>query len=406
MTDIALTMRNFIISNEEINTIQMGKRIKASINIQKVFSDRFILGRCKMSPAENNIKTPTAFHAILAKERARVDRNFHTFSLVSIKLITQDPRKDSINLFVHRLMNQIRITDEIGWINTHTIGVLLFNSLTTEAQQFIERIQRSSFQDITCKYSIATYPEDNEHSHGAGICRKQCAYHHSMPVSTSLYGHQRATDRNIAKELYPVFFEKMPFWKRLGDVVLSTAALIVLSPLLLLISIAVKCTSKGPILFKQKRAGLGGVPFTFLKFRTMQIDAEKKKAELLQFNKRTGPVFKMENDPRITMLGKFLRKWSLDELPQFVNVLKGEMSLVGPRPPTLDEVEKYNNWHNYRLEMKPGITCIWQVYARHDKSFENWVRLDIKYRKEHSFLLDLKLLFMTIPAVLSRKGAC
>jgi lipopolysaccharide/colanic/teichoic acid biosynthesis glycosyltransferase len=114
----------------------------------------------------------------------------------------------------------------------------------------------------------------------------------------------------------------------------------------------------------------------------------------------------MENDPRVTRLGIFLRQWSLDELPQFINVLMGDMSLVGPRPPSMDEVEEYESWHNYRLEVQPGITCIWQVYARHEKSFENWVRLDIKYKREQSFLLDMKLLFMTIPAVLSRKGAC
>jgi lipopolysaccharide/colanic/teichoic acid biosynthesis glycosyltransferase len=113
----------------------------------------------------------------------------------------------------------------------------------------------------------------------------------------------------------------------------------------------------------------------------------------------------MENDPRVTRLGDFLRKWSLDELPQFINVLLGDMSLVGPRPPTLDEVEKYESWHNYRLELKPGITCIWQVYARHEKSFENWVRLDIKYRQKQSFLFDMKLLALTLPAVLSRRGA-
>ena len=137
----------------------------------------------------------------------------------------------------------------------------------------------------------------------------------------------------------------------------------------------------------------------------MNVDADEKKSELLQFNERTGPVFKMENDPRVTRLGFFLRKWSLDELPQFINVLLGDMSLVGPRPPTLDEVEKYQSWHNYRLEIKPGITCIWQVYARHEKSFENWVRLDIKYRKEQSLLLDMKLIALTLPAVLSRRGA-
>jgi len=218
--------------------------------------------------------------------------------------------------------------------------------------------------------------------------------------------HGITKDQKKAIALHPVFFDKMSVWKRFIDILLSTVALVALSPLMLLVAIAVKVTSKGPVFFKQQRAGLGGKPFTFLKFRTMKADADEMKSQLLAYNERTGPVFKMENDPRVTWIGKRLRQWSLDELPQFINVLKGDMSLVGPRPPIMDEVEQYKTWHNYRLEIKPGITCIWQVYARDDKSFENWVRLDIKYRREQSFLLDMKLIALTLPAVLSRRGAC
>jgi lipopolysaccharide/colanic/teichoic acid biosynthesis glycosyltransferase len=137
----------------------------------------------------------------------------------------------------------------------------------------------------------------------------------------------------------------------------------------------------------------------------MVVDAERHKRELARFNERTGPVFKMTNDPRVTPIGKFIRKWSLDELPQFFNVLKGDMSLVGPRPPTLDEVEEYEIWQGRRLEVKPGITCLWQVTARQDRDFERWVRLDIEYERRQSFLFDLKILFMTPFAVISRKGA-
>ena len=151
--------------------------------------------------------------------------------------------------------------------------------------------------------------------------------------------------------------------------------------------------------------GIVGKHFTFYKFRSMVVDAEYKKKHLLESNERKGPVFKMANDPRLTSVGKFIRRWSIDELPQFFNVLIGDMSLVGPRPPTLDEVPEYDNWHNRRLEIKPGITCIWQVYARHSKCFDNWVRMDIEYARKQSLLFDLKILFITIPAIVAGKGA-
>jgi len=382
----------------------MGKIIRANFRLQRSFHDFFNLGRMNDKSVEDDtIKTAVVFREIVSKERARVDRNRHVFTLVSFEVGPLDYGTDTTKYFIDLLKKEIRITDEIGWLNNSTIGVLLFNTLGEGAEKFVEKIKRIYPPKRFYRYSVSSYPEGTA-DHSAAE-QTAALGHQSILASPSPHDQQKATDGQRALRLQPIFFSKMSMWKRLADIVLSICALIALAPLLLLIAIAVKCTSKGPIFFRQKRAGLGGVPFTFLKFRTMHVDAEERKAELLRFNKRTGPVFKMENDPRVTRLGKFLRQWSLDELPQLINVLKGDMSLVGPRPPTMDEVAKYESWHNYRLEVKPGITCIWQVYARHEKSFENWVRLDIKYRMEQSFLLDMKLLFMTIPAVLSRKGA-
>lgn len=203
-----------------------------------------------------------------------------------------------------------------------------------------------------------------------------------------------------------IFYKKTPTWKRAMDIVGSISCIIILSPIMLAVACAIKLTSKGPVLFKQRRSGLGGKPFAFYKFRSMVNDAEHKKKELMKHNYRTGPVFKMKNDPRVTRIGSFIRKWSLDELPQLFNVIRGDMSLVGPRPPTLNEVPQYDKWQNRRLEIRPGITCLWQIYARHNKCFENWVRLDIEYTLRYSLLLDLNILFKTIPAVLSCRGAC
>ena len=386
----------------------MSKIMKPQIHLQQMFYNRLIGSRWEKSSEDFNINSVAAFHAILVKERARVDRNSHVFSIVAFEVGRLDSGIVTPKYFIDSLKKKIRITDEIGWVDKHSIGVLLFNAGRAEAIRFIEKIQENYYEETLCKYSISTYPEDSENHHNNCARHNGLANtcHHSMPGVTSSHVQRKNPDRPIALQLQPIFYDDISIWKRLSDIVLSTSALIVLGPLLIVTAIAVKFSSKGPIFFKQKRAGLGGKPFTILKFRTMHVDAEEKKRELLQFNERTGPVFKMENDPRITRLGVHLRRWSLDEFPQLFNVLVGDMSLVGPRPPSLDEVAKYANWHKYRLEMKPGITCIWQVYARHEKSFENWVRLDIKYRREQSFLLDMKLLFMTIPAVLSRRGAC
>lgn len=193
--------------------------------------------------------------------------------------------------------------------------------------------------------------------------------------------------------------------KRAVDIAGAALGLVIISPIMLIVAITIKIESKGPIIFKQQRCGIGGKPFTFYKFRSMVNDAEDKKIHLWELNEREGPVFKIANDPRLTSIGKFIRRWSIDEVPQLFNVLIGDMSLVGPRPPTLDEVPGYDNWQNRRLDVKPGITCIWQVYARHNKCFDTWVRMDIEYARRLSLLFDLKILLKTLPAVLSGKGA-
>lgn len=174
---------------------------------------------------------------------------------------------------------------------------------------------------------------------------------------------------------------------------------ILLSPVFLLIAAAIKCTSKGPVLFSQKRSGLNGRHFNVHKFRTMVVNAEELKKTLMDANEVDGPVFKIKKDPRITGIGAFLRKTSLDELPQLFNVLKGEMSLVGPRPPLPVEVEEYKLWQRRRLSMKPGLTCIWQVSGRNDVSFEQWMNMDLQYIDNWSFGLDLKLLLLTVKEV-------
>jgi exopolysaccharide biosynthesis polyprenyl glycosylphosphotransferase len=192
--------------------------------------------------------------------------------------------------------------------------------------------------------------------------------------------------------------------KGILDRLFGFIGVIVFAPLLIFVSLLIKLTSKGPVLFKQIRCGVNGRKFVFYKFRTMVADAEQKKKELEHKNPKK-IVFKIADDPRITRVGKFLRKTSIDELPQLLNVLRGDMSFVGPRPPVPGEVDKYEDWQRRRLSMKPGLTCLWQVKGRAELDFDEWMKLDLEYIDTWSLMLDLKILLRTVPAVLSTRGA-
>jgi exopolysaccharide biosynthesis polyprenyl glycosylphosphotransferase len=193
--------------------------------------------------------------------------------------------------------------------------------------------------------------------------------------------------------------------KRLFDIVCTAAALWVLTPLLVVVMFLIKITSRGPIFFRQQRVGLGGRPFTMLKFRSMVVDADRLKATLTDRNEQTGPVFKMRNDPRVTWIGRFIRRYSIDELPQLINVLRGDMSIVGPRPPLPAEVTQYQPWQLRRLCVRPGLTCIWQVSGRSQVSFDQWMHMDMQYIDDWSLSRDVDLILRTLPAVLTGRGA-
>lgn len=195
-------------------------------------------------------------------------------------------------------------------------------------------------------------------------------------------------------------------WKTLTDLTFSILILLVLSPFMLIIALVIKLTSNGPVFFKQVRVGLRGRQFYLYKFRTMVVNAEALKEKLIAANEMDGPVFKIKNDPRVTKIGRILRKTGLDELPQFFNVLKGEMSLIGPRPPLPEEVKKYERWQLRRLSVKPGITCTWQIIPnRNNVLFEQWMKLDLAYIDNWSPKLDIQLFFKTIKTVITGSGA-
>lgn len=223
----------------------------------------------------------------------------------------------------------------------------------------------------------------------------------SRTVLDDFYGRPMLIFRSTPEESW------QGFAKQIFDVVAAFVLLVVLGPLFVVVTGLIKLTSPGPAIFRQQRSGLNGQPFTMLKFRSMVSDAEQRKQELALLNEMAGPVFKVSEDPRITPIGRILRRYSIDELPQLINVLRGEMSLVGPRPLPVDEVMRFDDFaHRRRLSVKPGLTCLWQVSGRNNvRDFRDWVRLDLEYIDNWSLWLDFKILLRTIPVVLLGTGA-
>jgi lipopolysaccharide/colanic/teichoic acid biosynthesis glycosyltransferase len=193
--------------------------------------------------------------------------------------------------------------------------------------------------------------------------------------------------------------------KRLFDLSVGLLAFVFVIPIVPLIALMIKLDSPGPVFYRQDRIGRGGRPFRFYKFRSMYREADRRRTELESRNEQEGPVFKIKADPRITPVGQFLRRSSVDEIPQILNVLRGDMSIVGPRPPLPVEVARYQPWHRRRLDVKPGITCLWQIAGRSQIGFDEWMRLDMEYLRTRSLRTDLAIFLKTLPAVMARRGA-
>jgi exopolysaccharide biosynthesis polyprenyl glycosylphosphotransferase len=347
------------------------------------------------------------FQLLLQVERRRTERSKKPFILMLVDLsavpVGQHPDDELAKLrFV--LLSGSRETDIRGWYEQDKIMGIIFTEVTSVDKASIEHILKK-VNDTICdcadmewakkiKLAIHVFPEENGHS----------------PVEKAMF------NTNLYPDSSQVILSRpcSSSLKKIMDFFGSLFALIFFSPLFLILAAAVKLTSRGPVLFQQERVGLNGETFTFLKFRSMFIDCDpdRHKAYITKFigegkdDEEAPGVYKLSNDSRVTPFGRFLRKTSLDELPQFINVLKGEMSLVGPRPPIPYECDIYDIWHRRRLlSVKPGITGLWQVTGRSSTTFDEMVRLDLKYINEWSLGLDIKILFMTPWVILTGKGA-
>jgi lipopolysaccharide/colanic/teichoic acid biosynthesis glycosyltransferase len=352
-----------------------------------------------------------ALHAMLTLERRRAERSRRPFVLMLLD--TQAVQKMGAGpRFIERLTSVVsgatRETDIIGWHQQDEILGVIFTEITLEAEVPVTELLQSKIEQI-----LRDHFDQN-------IATKLIVTTHVFPEAWDKHRSDRAADpkiypdlsRKVSRKAFPYII------KRVMDIVGSSLLLFILSPVLAAITLAIKLTSKGPVIFEQQRLGQFGIKFKCLKFRTMYTNNDPEihreyirsfisgRSEAEDTGQNEKPVYKITNDPRITAVGKFLRKTSLDELPQFWNVLRNEMSMVGPRPPLPYEFEVYDYWHRRRvLEMKPGITGLWQVSGRSRVCFDDMVRLDLRYSEGWSLWLDLKILFATPLAVLTGYGA-
>jgi lipopolysaccharide/colanic/teichoic acid biosynthesis glycosyltransferase/GGDEF domain-containing protein len=375
------------------------------------------------------------FELLLERERNLADRGTRLFTLIVLRRTSG--HRASLQSLARQLRRRLRSTDVVGRLGDDRVGVLLSDTNPVEAAFLTSLVDSATAEHaLELAATMFVYPSiqeaversrhrDDHRPPGAdgagGNGNENGNGHHRHPLDTrpprpsrrlASDGRAQPSDppapgesRWPVRDLWSHFTVPTPLWKRGLDVAVSAVLLIALLPLLALVALAIRLDSPGPAIFRQTRVGRGGRPFDFFKFRSMRVGAETQRADLAALNERDGPVFKMRRDPRITRVGRVLRRWSLDELPQLWNVLRGDISLVGPRSPTPDEVPLYERWQRRRLCVTGGLTCTWQVSGRSEIPFQEWMRMDLRYIDRRGPLYDLWLLGRTVPAVLNGRGA-
>jgi lipopolysaccharide/colanic/teichoic acid biosynthesis glycosyltransferase len=349
----------------------------------------------------DELLSPTQVAASVRRERARADRLGGCFTLVVFRLDEPEVNHRKLMRLARISLQSVRNTDEVGRYDARSICAILPDTDAVGAQRLVDRVEQQAaggWIRLRLTSLVYVYP----HHPGDGGLSKPHAEQHPVSTTTMRIGPEAA---RVVLPLSGLLARRTPGWKRAIDIVAASIGILVTAPVMLVAAVAIKLTSAGPIIFRQPRAGLGGRVFTIYKFRTMVVDAERRKASLRAVSEQDGPAFKMKSDPRVTKVGRILRETSLDELPQLFNVLKGDMSLVGPRPLPVDESNACDQWHKRRLDVAPGLTCIWQVEGRSRVSFEQWMRMDMAYLRSRRLGSDLMLLLRTVPAVLLRQGA-
>lgn len=331
----------------------------------------------------------------IQRERDRSDRREIPFSIL---LIHSKPRSPTATqLAISKLTNRLRLTDEISDLDAKTLGILLTDTESDPACKLAAELQemlKSDFAEL--EIEVFTYPFDENFDQPDS---------NTVSQSAKKKRSKSAAKAEAIRAQALTFSLNMPWWKRTLDLMISITTLVLLSPLLILVAILIKLTSRGPIFFFQWREGKNGQKFKIYKFRTMKVNAESQQDNLRHLSEQDGPAFKIKNDPRLTWFGAFLRKSCLDETPQFFNILKGDMTLVGPRPLPVNESQACTRWQRRRLDVTPGMTCLWQVYGDRNVSFDEWMRMDERYIRTASLKTDLLILFRTALFVLLRRAS-
>ncbi len=371
------------------------------------------------------------FSLAIDKERSRSERRDLSFCVIRFDFLdTALSKRDVLEksaVLSTAFHRRLRITDEIGQYQ-NTLAVLLPETAPIGAAKVANDLtQIARAEQIAVSTDIFTWPESDENFRPPNQPGNNGVY--QLPLDEDSFdgdtngkrkpreevtgsgGSVATRSQQGAKQQNTIAVQRLatsirtPFWKRLIDVAGATTGLLMLSPVLLTAFAAVRLTSRGPVLFRQWREGQDGQLFRIYKFRTMRDGADSEKWRYVEDNEQDGPAFKIKNDPRVTTVGKYLRKTCIDELPQLLNVLKGEMSLVGPRPLPVDESLNCAWWHRRRLDVAPGMTCIWQVDGGRDIPFDEWMRMDLEYIRCRGFRTDTRLIAKTFFVTLLHRGS-
>ncbi len=327
------------------------------------------------------------FRVAVARERVRADRNGSPFAILVIELAADHSTRRDVAFLSKVLHRRLRTTDTAGYLANGLIAALLPDTPKAGAWKVASDVcdvYPIGHERPNCE--VYVYPDET-----------------SPPIDESRQRLEQALG-SVNRKLDSLFVYPTPMVKRALDVFGASLGLVVAAPCLLFMAILIKLTSRGPVFYSQLREGHGGRRFRIYKLRSMRADAERLQAALREYSEQDGPAFKMRHDPRITWIGRFLRRSSLDELPQLWNVLVGDMSLVGPRPLPVDESLQCTPWQRRRLAVVPGLTCVWQVRGRNTVSFDEWMRMDLQYLHSRSLFNDVRLLLSTVPALVLQRG--
>ena len=405
-------------------------------------------------PGHQNVLSAEKFAVEIAKERFRANRRVHNreFSVIWIEFCDRRVDDNKLNQLIARIDDRLRISDSIGW-SKFRLAVLLPETAKDGACIVAnDLLSIATALQIDIDTEVAVYPWDdtllsdqNDAENGADGSDLYDDIDHQINDSMHLSNEQSFESNELPSRGFDMSYRvdsshgvavqepvvkmsvkprvkprsvsgtgletcflptlKTPLWKRAIDVVGAGGGLVMLSPVLLTAGAMIRLTSPGPVFFRQQREGKDGRVFNILKFRTMGIDAEQQQAGLREISEQDGPAFKLTNDPRVTKVGKYLRKSCVDELPQLINVMRGQMSLVGPRPLPIEESRQCLSWQRQRLSVLPGITCIWQANGDREVAFSEWMRMDMEYIRRRGFTYDLRLIVRTAFKAILHRGS-